>query len=158
MKAFLLLTPDASRKSAILGRILRWSTEGVHRAMDVECSADETHWNCCRLQRLRHPAGLGSDQQSTTRELAQDVQELSTSSAWGSGDCNGDAVTCWSTCAGAVRLKSHTIKTRLVDRQEARVHFWYENRTDDVNSEARGVVADDNAKDTADQEYQVGVP
>ena len=36
MKAFLLLSPDASRKSDILRRILRWSTEGVHRVTDVE--------------------------------------------------------------------------------------------------------------------------
>ena len=42
MKAFLLLSPDPSRKSAILRRNLQWSTEGVHRATDmerVECSA-----------------------------------------------------------------------------------------------------------------------
>ena len=46
-----------------------------------------------------------------------------------------------------------------MDRREARVHFWKENRTDNVNSEAHGVVADDtaeNAKDPADEEYQVG--
>ena len=101
-----------------------------------------------------------SDQQSTTRELAQDVLELSASSAWGSGDRNGDAVTFKSTSAGAVRLGSHTIETRYVDRREARVHFWKQNRTDYVISEAHGVVADDtaeNAKDTAGQEYQVGV-
>ena len=69
-------------------------------------------------------------------------------------------MTCRSTAAGAVRLRSHTIETRYVDRREARVQFWKENRTDDVNSEAPGVVADDtaeNAKDTADQQYQVSV-
>ena len=89
--------------------------------------------------------------QSTTRELAQDVQELSASSAWGSGDRNGDAVTFKSTSAGAVRLRSHTIGTRYVDRRKARVHFWKENRTDNVISEAHGVAGDtaDNAKDTA---------
>ena len=83
------------------------------------------------------------------------MQELSTSSAWGSGDWNGDAVTRRSTSAGAVRLRSPPIETSYADRREAQ-----ENRTDDVNSEAHGVAADDtaeNAKDTADQEYRVGV-
>ena len=109
----------------------------------------------------RRVAGTGlyrrldrSDQQSTTRELAKDVQELSASSAWGSGDWNGDSVTCKSTSAGAVRQRSPTIETSCADRREAQ-----ENRTDDVNSGARGDVVDDaaeNAKGTDVQEYQVG--
>ena len=186
MKAFLLLSPDASRKNAIPRRNLRWPTEGVRRATDVEhveCSADHLEVEGARLSSKSSPwtsgrdplellttaetatsrraEGTGlylrqdrSDQQSTTRELAQDVQ-LSASSAWGSGDWNGDAVTCRSTCAGALRLRSSTIETSYADRREAQ-----ENRTDDVNSEAHGVVPDDtaeNAKDTADQEYRVGV-
>ena len=48
-----------------------------------------------------------SDQESITRELAKDVQELSASSAWGSGDWTRDSVTCKSTSAGAVRQESH---------------------------------------------------
>ena len=151
MKAFLLLSPDASRKSAILRRNLRWPTEGVRRATDVEhveCSADPLEFEGARLSSKSSPwttgrdalellttaetatsrrvAGTGlhlrpdrSDQQSTTRELAQDVQELSMSSAWGGGDWNGDAVTCRSISAGAVRLRSHTIEMRYVDRREA---------------------------------------
>ena len=106
-----------------------------------------------------HPRPDRSDQQSTTRELAGDVQELSASSAWGSGGWNGDAVTCRSTSAGAVRLGSRTIEMRYVGRREARVQSWRENRTDDVSSEAHGDVADDtaeNAKGTDVQEYQVG--
>ena len=134
MKAFLLLSPDASRKSAILRRILRWPTEGVHRATDVEhveCSADLLEVKSARLSSKSSPwttsrdalellttaetatsrrtAGTGlhlrpdrSDQQSTTRDLAQEVQDLSTSSAWCSGDCNRAAVTCRSTSVGAV--------------------------------------------------------
>ena len=134
MKAYLLLSPDASRKSAILRRILRWSTEGVHRATHVErveCSADLLEvkgarlssklspWNAGRdiLELLttaesatsRGAEGTGlylrqgrSDQQSATRKLAQDVQELSMSSARGSGGWNGDAVTCRSISAGVV--------------------------------------------------------
>ena len=77
----------------------------------------------------------GSDQQSTTREL-------------------GDAVTCRSTSAGAVRQRSPTIETSCADRREAQ-----ENRTDDVSSEAHGDVTDDtaeNAKGTDVQEHQVG--
>ena len=68
-------------------------------------------------------------------------------------------MTCRSTSAGAVRLRSHTTEVRYVDRREARVQLWKENRTDDVNSEAHGDVADDtaeNAKGTDDQEHQVG--
>ena len=106
-----------------------------------------------------HPRPDRSDQQSTTRELAKDVQELSASSAWGSGDWNGDAVTCRTTSACAVRRRSHTIEMRYVGRREARVQLWRENRTDDVSSEAHGGVADDtaeNAKGTDVQEYQVG--
>ena len=107
-----------------------------------------------------HLRPVRSDQQSTTRELAQDVQELSMSSAWGSGDWNGDAVTCRSISVGAMRLRSHTIEMRYVDRREARIQIWKENRTDDdVNSEAHGDVADDtaeNAKSRGVQEYQVG--
>ena len=81
------------------------------------------------------------------------------SSAWGSGDWNGDAVTCRSISASAVRLGSHTTEMRYVERREARVQLWKENRTDDVNSVAHEVVADDvaeNAKGTGVQEYQVG--
>ena len=114
----------------------------------------------------RRVAGTGlhlrldrSDKQSTTRELAQDEQELSASSTWGSGDWKGDAVTCRSTSAGAVRLRSHTIEMRHVGRREARVQLWRENRTNDVSSEAHGDVADDtaeNAKGTDVQEYPVG--
>ena len=81
-----------------------------------------------------------SDQQSTTREFAKDVQELSASSG--------------STSAGAVRQKSPMIESSCGDRREAQ-----ENRTDNVSSEAHGDVADDiadNAKSTAVQEYQVG--
>ena len=68
-------------------------------------------------------------------------------------------MTCRSTSAGAVRLRNHTIETKYADRREAWVHFWKENRTDDVSSEAHGDVADDtaeNAKETDVQEYQVG--
>ena len=152
MKAFLLLSPDASRKSAIL----RWPTAGVRRATDVEhveCSADPLEVEGARLSSKSSPwttgrdalellttaetatsssrvGGTGlhlrpdrSDLQSTTRELAQDVQELSMSSAWGSGDWNGDAVTCRSISASAVRLRSHTIEMRYVDRREARVQL-----------------------------------
>ena len=95
-----------------------------------------------------------SDQQSTTRELAKDVQELSASSAWRSGDWYGDTVTCKSTSAGAVRQRSPTIETSCADLREAQ-----ENHMDDVSSEAHGDVADDttgNAKGTDVQEYQVG--
>ena len=56
-----------------------------------------------------------SDPQSTTRELAKDAQELSASSAWGSGDWNGDAVTCESTSASTVRQRSRTIETSCAD-------------------------------------------
>ena len=87
------------------------------------------------------------------------MQELSASSAWGSGDWNGDAVTCRSTPAGAVRLRSHTIEVRYVGRREARVQLWSVNRTDDVSPDAHGDVADDtaeNARSTDVQEYQVG--
>ena len=186
MKAFLFLSPDASRRSAIFRRNLRWPTEGVRRATDVEhvgCSADTLEVEGARLSSKSSPrttardalellttaetaAGTGlhlrpdrSDQQSSRRELAQDVQELSMSSVWGSGDWNGDAVTCRSISAGAVRLKSHTIEMRYLDRREARVQSWKENRTNDVNSDARGDAADDtaeNAKGTGVQEYQVG--
>ena len=191
MKAFLLLSLDASRKSAILRRILRWSTEGVHRAIDVErveCSADllevkgarmsskSSPWTTGRnaLELLTtaetatyrrvvgtglHPRPDRSDQQSATKELAQDVQVLSASSAWGSGDWNGGAVTCRSMCAGAVRLRSRTVEMRYVDRREARLQLWKENRTDDVSFEAHGDAADDTAekaKGTDVQEYQVG--
>ena len=93
-----------------------------------------------------HPRPDRSDQQPTTRELAKDVQELSASSAWGSGDWYGDAVTCRSTSAGAVQLRSHTIEMRYVGRREA------------LSSEAHGDVADDtaeNAKGTDVREYQV---
>ena len=115
MKAFLLLSPDASRKSAILRRNPRWPTEGVRRATDVErveCSAGllkvkgarmsskSSPWTTGRdtLELLttaetatsRRAEGTGlyprpdrSDQQSTARELAQDMQELSASSARG---------------------------------------------------------------------------
>ena len=81
------------------------------------------------------------------------------SSAWCSGDWHGDAVTCRSISAGAERLRSHTIEMRYVDRREARVQIWKASRTDDVNSDAEGDVADDaaeNAKGTDVQEYQVG--
>ena len=106
-----------------------------------------------------HPRPDRSDQQSTTRELAKDVQELSASSAWGSGHWNGDAVMCKSTSAGAVRLRSHTIEMRYVGRRDGASSIMEENRTDDVISEAHGNVADDtaeNAKGTDVQEYQVG--
>ena len=108
MKALLLLSLDASRKSATLRRILRWSTEGVCNTTDVErveCSADLLEFKGARLSSKSSPwttgrdalellttaetatsrrvAGTGllprpdrSDQQSTTRELAKDVQEL----------------------------------------------------------------------------------
>ena len=62
MKAFLLLSPDASRKSAILRRILRWSTEGVHRATDVErveCSADLLKVEGARLSSTSSPWTTG---------------------------------------------------------------------------------------------------
>ena len=83
-----------------------------------------------------HPRPDRSDQQSTTRKLTKDVQELSASSAWGSGDWNGDAVTCRSTSAGAVRLRSHTIEMR------------YSRKVADYTAE--------NAKGTDAQECQVG--
>ena len=70
-----------------------------------------------------------------------------------------DVVTCRSISAGAVRLRSHTIKMRYVNRREAKVQLWKENRTNDVNSDAHGDVADDAAeaaKGTGVQEYQVG--
>ena len=95
-----------------------------------------------------------SDQQPLTRELAKDVQELSASSAWGSGDWNGDAVTCESTSAGTVRQRSRTIETSCANRREAQ-----EDRTDDVIPEAHGGAADDTTeivKDTDVREYQVG--
>ena len=109
-QAFLLLSPDANRKSAIL----HWPTAGVRRATDVEhveCSADPLEVEGARLSSKsspldywsrrtgtvddcrdwQHPAGLGglvciSDQTGLTcslqrEELAQDVQELSMSSA-----------------------------------------------------------------------------
>ena len=69
------------------------------------------------------------------------MQELSASSAWCSGDWNGDAVTCRSTSAGAVRLRSPTIETSYADRREAQ-----DNRTDDVSSKAHGDVDDDTAE------------
>ena len=81
------------------------------------------------------------------------MQELSASSAWGSGDWNGDAVTCKSTSAGTVR-QSPTIETSCADRREAQ-----ENRTDDVIPEAHGDAADnttDNVKGTYVREYRVG--
>ena len=156
MKALVLLSPDASWKSAILRRILRWSTEGVHKAKDVqrvECSADllevkgarmsskSSPWTTGRdaLELLttaetatsRRVAGTGSclrqdrsDQQSTTRELAQDVQELCMSSARCRGDWDGDAVTCRSISAGVVRVRNHTIEMRYVGRRQARVQLW----------------------------------
>ena len=68
-------------------------------------------------------------------------------------------MTCRSTSAGAVRPRSHTIETRYADRREAWVHWWKENRTDDVSSEAHGDAADgaaESAGGTADREYQVG--
>ena len=165
MKAFLLLSPDSSRKSAILRRILRWSTDGVHKTTDVErveCSADLLEVKGARMSSKSSPwitgrdalellttaetatsrrvAGTGlhlrpdrSDQQSTTRELTKEVQELSTSSAWGSGDWNGDSVTCKSTSASVVRLRSYTIETRYVDRREAQ-----EKRTELRSSRRRG--------------------
>ena len=91
---------------------------------------------CGELVCVSDRTGLTSSLQR--EEFAKDVQELSASSAWGSGDCNGDAVTCSSTSAGAVRPRSHTIETRYTDRREAWVHWWKENRTDDVSSEAHG--------------------
>ena len=97
-----------------------------------------------------------SDQQSATRELAQDVQELSMSSARGSGGWNGDVVTCRSISAGVVRLGSRTIETRNADRREARVQLWRENRTDDVSSEAHGDVADDTTENAKGTDVQVG--
>ena len=148
MKAFLLLSLGAIRKSAILRRILRWSTNVVHKTTDVErvessadllevkgarMSSKSSPWTTGRdaLELLttaetatsRRVAGTGlhprpdrSDQQSATRELDEDVQEPSASSAWGSGDWNGDAVTCKLTSAGALRLRSHTIEMRYVGR------------------------------------------
>ena len=101
-----------------------------------------------------HLRSDSSDHQSTTRELAKDVQELSASSAWGSGDWNGDAVTCESTSTGTVRQRSTTIETSCADRREAQ-----EDRTDDVIPEAHGDAADDTTekvKDTDVRAYQVG--
>ena len=76
----------------------------------------------------RRAAGTGlylrsdrSDQQSTTRELAKDVRELSASLVWGSGNWNGDAVTCESTSAGTMRQRSPTIETNCASRREAGV-------------------------------------
>ena len=71
--------------------------------------------------------------------------------AWGSGDLNGDAVTCESTSAGIVRQSSPTNDTSCADRREAQ-----EDRTDDVIPEAHGDAADDtteNVKDTDVREY-----
>ena len=68
-------------------------------------------------------------------------------------------MTCRSISTGAVRLRSHTIEMRHVGRREARVQLWRENRTNHVNSDAHGDVADDaaeTAKGTGVQEYQVG--
>ena len=108
----------------------------------------------------RRAAGTGlylrsdsSDHQSTTRELAKDVQELSASLVWGSGDWNGDAATCESTSAGTVRQRSPTIETNCANRREAQ-----ENRTDDVIPEAHGDAADDTTeivKGTDVRKYQV---
>ena len=64
MKALLLLSPDASRKSAILRRILRWSTEGVHRATDVErveCSADLLEVKGAKMSSKSSPWITGRD-------------------------------------------------------------------------------------------------
>ena len=119
----------------------------------VECSADLLEVKCAKMSSKSSPwitgrdtlglstiaetatsrrvAGTGlylrsdrSDHQSTTRELAKDVQEPSASLNWGSGDWNGDTVTCESTSAGAVRQRR---PTNCANRLEAQ-----ENRTDDV--------------------------
>ena len=75
MKAFLLLSPDASQKSAILRRILRWSTEGVHRATDVErvgCSADLLEVKGAKMSSKSSPWTTGTDalELLTTAETA----------------------------------------------------------------------------------------
>ena len=94
-----------------------------------------------------------SDQQSTTRELAKDVQEPSASLVWGSDDWNGDAVTCESTSAGTVRQKNPTIETTCENRRETQ-----ENHADDVIPETHGDAADDiteSVKGTDVRKYQV---
>ena len=73
MKAFLLLlSPDASWKSAIPRRILRWSTEGVHRATRVECSADLLEVKGARMSSKTSPWTTGRDalELLTTAETA----------------------------------------------------------------------------------------
>ena len=108
MKAFLLLSPGTSQERAILRRILRWSTDDVHETTDVERVADLLEVKGAKMSSKSSPwitgrdtlelstttetatsrraAGTGlylrsdsSDHQSTTRELAKDVQELSAS-------------------------------------------------------------------------------
>ena len=76
---------------------------------------------------FRRAAGTGlylrsdrSDQQSTSREFAKDVQEMGASLVWASGDWNGDAVTCESTSAATVRHRSPTIETNCANRRRRR--------------------------------------
>ena len=107
----------------------------------------------------RRAAGTGlylrsdrSDQQSTTREFAKDVQELGASLVWASGDWNGDALMCESTSAATVRHRSPTIETNCANRREAQ-----ENHTDDVIAETHGDAADDiteSTKGTDVRKYQ----
>ena len=100
-----------------------------------------------------YPRSDSSDHQSSTGELAKDVQELSASLVWGSGAWNGDAMTCESTFAGTVRQRSPTIETNCANRREAQ-----ENDTDDVIPEAHGDAADDTTeivKGTDVRKYQV---
>ena len=170
MKAILLLSLCTSRERAILRRILRWSTDDVHETTDVErveCSADLPGRYTLELSTTtetatsRRAEGTGllyvrsdsSDHQSTTRELTKDVQELSASLVWCSGDWNGDAVTCESTSARTVRQRSPTMGPNCANRREAQ-----EIRTDDVIPEAHGDAADDTTeivKGTDVRKYQV---
>ena len=80
MKAFLLLSPDASRKSAVLRRILRRSTEGVHKTTDVErveCSADLLEVKGARMSSKSSPWTTGRDvlELLTTAETACNIPQ-----------------------------------------------------------------------------------
>ena len=75
IKAFLLLSPGTSQESAILRRILRWSTDDVHEMTDVErveCSADLLEVTGAKMSSKSSPWITGRDTLglSTTAETA----------------------------------------------------------------------------------------
>ena len=107
MKTFLLLSPDASRESAILRRIFRWSTEGVHKTTGVErveCSANLLEVKGARMSSKSSPWTTGRDalELLTTAETATSRREegtlhqaddmLSSCTSWASSLVVG----CWS--------------------------------------------------------------